>query len=110
MAVLEAPGFDMKRSPIQAGDKAIVIHGFIPQSPNVGKTVVVKTKQGERSQYGVIWRCEGEGVSQVDDSGQAVAVGWADFPAIWLQKIDPLTGLTEPMEEVNHLVENTSWA
>ncbi len=53
----------MKRIPIQAGDKAIVIHGFIPQSPNVGKTVVVKTKQGEHSKYGVIWRCEGEGVS-----------------------------------------------
>lgn len=94
--------------PIQSGDKAIVIHGFSPKSPNVGKTVIVKTKQGEHSKMGVVWRCEGEGVCQVGDSGNFVVTGWADFPAIWLHKIDPETGLPEKAEGSQTKIEEHS--
>ncbi len=77
-------------APIKAGDKALVIQGMGRQkSPNIGLTVTVTELRGEHSRFGRVWRCKGEGVKQLNDNGEYMEVGWADFPAIWLQKIDP---------------------
>lgn len=78
--------------PIKAGDLAEVIGGLGGKiSPNLGLTVKVLSAQGEHSQLGRIWRCEGPGVKQLHDSGQYIEMGWADFPAAWLRKIEPPT-------------------
>ena len=76
--------------PIQTGDLCIVITGLgQKKSPNVGLTVKVMSLQGEHSQHGRIWRCSGEGVMQLSDSGAYVPTGWADFGQSWLQKLEP---------------------
>ena len=73
-------------APIQAGDTAEVIDGaYGRRSPNVGRRVLVVGLQGEHSRLGRVWRCSGDGLMQFDG---AVA-GWADFPAVWLRKIEP---------------------
>lgn len=76
--------------PIQSGDTAEVIQGLgRSNSPNIGKRVLVVSLQGEHSQHGRIWRCTGDGVQQLSNAGTYVVMGWADFPASWLRKIDP---------------------
>lgn len=76
--------------PIKAGDIAEVINGLGQRkSPNIGLQVKVLSAQGEHSQYGRIWRCEGKGVVQLSDAGTYIETGWADFPAAWLRKIEP---------------------
>ena len=81
----------MKR-PISAGDKCLVVGGLgLDRSPNLGLTVKVLSLQGEHSGRGRIWRCEGEGVSQLTDAGTYQVTGWADFAASWLQRIEPDT-------------------
>jgi hypothetical protein len=77
-------------APIQANDRAIVIAGMgRAKSPNVGLEVRVDSLQGNHSKHGVVWRCTGAGVKQLSDAGAYVETGWADFPASWLQKIEP---------------------
>lgn len=74
---------------LNAGDKARVIRGLAQsKSPNVGKIVTVVSAQGEHSRWGRMWRCNGEGICQMDDSGTFIPMGWADFPASWLVRID----------------------
>lgn len=76
--------------PIKAGDLCLVVGGLgRHKSPNIGLTVKVISAQGEHSQYGMVWRCAGAGVKQLTDSGTYAEFGWADFPAMWLQKINP---------------------
>ena len=78
--------------PIQAGDICQVIAGLGNQiSPNLGVIVKVISAQGEHSRFGRIWRCEGEGVKQLHDSGNYIDLGWADFAQDWLRKIDPVS-------------------
>lgn len=77
-------------APLQAGDTAVVINGMgAAKSHNVGKTVKVLSLQGEHSRLGRVWRREGAGIQQLSDAGGYVTTGWADFPAAWLQKVDP---------------------
>lgn len=77
-------------APLQSGDTAVVVNGMgAAKSPNVGKTVKVLSLQGEHSRLGRVWRCEGAGIQQLSDGGSYVTTGWADFPAAWLQKLDP---------------------
>ena len=79
----------MKR-PIQAGDRCLVVGGLgRGKSPNLGKQVRVISLQGEHSQHGRIWRCTGDGVQQLSDSGTYLLTGMADFAAAWLQRIEP---------------------
>lgn len=59
------------------------------KSPNLGQQVAVKSAQGEHSQYGRIWRCEGKDVQQLTDAGTYQTTGWADFAVNWLQKVKP---------------------
>jgi hypothetical protein len=59
------------------------------KSPNIGLTVRVVSCHGEHSQHGIIWRCKGEGVKQLHDSGSYIVTGWADFAASWLRRIEP---------------------
>lgn len=78
-------------APIQSGDDAIVIGGLgRKQSPNLGLRVRVISRQGESPWHGVIWRCEGAGVKQLQDNGDYVITGWADFSVRWLKKADAL--------------------
>ena len=80
------------KQPIKAGDDCIVIAGLGQQkSPNIGLKVKVISLQGEHSQHGRIWRCVGEGVQQLTDSGTYVVTGEADFAAAWLMKDEPPT-------------------
>ena len=77
--------------PIKTGDTCRVIRGFAQsKSPNVGLTVTVGAAQGEHSRFGRVVRITGEGIKQLDDSGQFITTGWADIPVAWLEKIDPL--------------------
>ena len=76
--------------PIKVGDNCLVVGGLgRGKSPNIGLTVQVNSFQGEHSQHGRIWRCTGNGVQQLADSGAYIATGWADFPSAWLQKLEP---------------------
>jgi hypothetical protein len=79
--------------PIKSGDVCLVIQGLGRiRSPNLGKTVSVKMCMGEHSEHGRIWRCQGDGVTQLHDNGSYIVTGWADFPTSWLQKIDAPKG------------------
>ena len=76
--------------PLSAGDTCVVVGGLgRSKSPNLGLQVTVRSAQGEHSQHGRIWRCEGAGVQQLTDGGGYQTTGWADFPASWLQRVDP---------------------
>lgn len=78
--------------PISAGDVCLVVGGLgRTKSPNAGRTVTVRSLQGEHTQHGRIWRCEGAGVQQLTEGAQYETTGWADFAASWLQRIDPPT-------------------
>lgn len=78
-------------APLKAGDRALVINGMAREkSPNVGQEVVVKQLRGQHSRFGNVWRCEGPDLVQFAEDGVGFQkLGWADFPAIWLQKIEP---------------------
>lgn len=84
------------KQPIKSGDACLVINGLggPSKSPNIGKTVVVKTLRGEHSRWGRVWRCEGRGLVQLTDTGTYQTTNWADIPACWLQKIEPPTQST----------------
>lgn len=72
--------------PIKSGDDCLVVGGALKgKSPNIGKRVRVVSMQGEHSKLGRVWRCSGEALMQFDGS----VSGWADFPATWLEKINP---------------------
>jgi len=72
--------------PIKSGDDCLVIGGALRcKSPNIGKRVRVVSMQGEHTTLGRIWLCTGEALMQFDGS----VSGWADFPAIWLEKAKP---------------------
>ncbi len=76
--------------PIKAGDACEVIGGLGGQaSPNLGLRVKVISLQGEHSRFGRVWRCHGEGLMQLHDSGSYVRTDEADLAASWLRKIDP---------------------
>lgn len=90
--------------PIEAGDICQVISGLgRRKSPNIGLTVTVWHRLygdfgRDHTQYGPVYRCGGKGVMQLGDAGEYIAAGWADFPASWLQKIDPVD-LSEQIEK-----------
>jgi hypothetical protein len=76
--------------PIKAGDLCEVIGGLGQgKSPNLGLQVTVVSLQGEHSQHGRIWRCEGPGVKQLTDGGGYAVTGWGDFAQSWLRKAPP---------------------
>ncbi len=81
--------------PLKAGDPCLVIGGQGRQkSPNLNLTVTVKHRiygahGADHAQFGAIYRCEGDGVSQLTDAGTYQVTGWADFAGSWLQKIVP---------------------
>ncbi len=83
--------------PLKAGDPCIVIGGQGRQkSPNLNLRVTVKHRVfgalgADHAQFGAIYRCEGEGVSQLTDGGTYQVTGWADFAGIWLKKLPPMT-------------------
>lgn len=73
--------------PISKGDVCRVIDGVLKQkSPNIGKLVTVVSLQGNHSKLGVIWKCTGQGLQAFDSDTKSST---ADFPAIWLKRIDP---------------------
>lgn len=84
----------MADEPIKTGDECIVIRGFARgKSPNVGKRVTVGARQhgmtAQEERFGKVFRCTGPEVYQMDDGGNFLNVGWAHFPADWLQKAPP---------------------
>ena len=78
----------MSTKPLSRGDRAIVIDGVLKaKSPNIGKQVIVQSLQGNHSTLGVIWRCTGPNLVSFND--MIPPDGAVDFPAIWLQRIEP---------------------
>lgn len=78
------------REPIKSGDQCLVVGGMTNRkSPNLGLTVSVRELRGDHSRLGRVWRCYGEQVCQMNDTGDFIVMGWADFPEAWLQKIEP---------------------
>lgn len=91
----------MATEPIKAGDLCLVIGGLgRTKSPNMGQQVTVRSLQGEHSQYGRIWRCQGKDVQQLIDAGTYQTTGWADFAVAWLQRIDPITPMRSREEDL----------
>lgn len=91
----------MSTRPISKGDHCKVIDGvYKEKSPNVGKTVVVQSLQGNHSTLGVIWRCSGEDLTSYND--MTPPNGEMDFPAIWLERkpevAPPAKALTRDLE------------
>jgi len=85
---------------IKPGDTCLVIDGADGKhSPNKGKTVTVLRWEGEHSQYGDLWACQGEGLTAFQ-MGQYLAVSEACFPRAWLQKIEPEKLDTEDKKEL----------
>lgn len=77
-------------TPISSGDLCEVVGGLgRGKSPNMGKRVSAVSLQGDHSTLGRVWRCTGDGVVQLGDGGEYLALGWADFPVAWLKKIEP---------------------
>lgn len=80
--------------PIKKGDVCEVVGGFGQhKSPNLGLEVTVVEFRGEHSRFGPVWRCEGNGIKQLNDNGEYMELGWADFPACWLKKKLPPSDL-----------------
>ena len=75
------------KEPIKKGDLCEIIDGvYKSKSPNIGKIVEVQSLQGNHSTLGVIWRCTGKNLKTFND--EILPGGAADFPAIWLRKIN----------------------
>lgn len=80
--------------PLEAGDLCEVIGGMGRKaSPNLGLTVTVKHRiygdlGMDHRELGAMYRCEGDGVCQVNDAGAYIVRGWADFAGAWLRRID----------------------
>lgn len=90
--------------PIKAGDVCEVIGGLgRSKSPNIGLRVTVKSLQGEHSQHGRIWRCDGKGVKQITSACTYIETGWADFPVTWLRKLPPESPPAEAMTRKREL-------
>lgn len=83
------------KEPLKAGDNCRVIGGLGQgKSPNLGLEVTIKHRiygdyGMDHREYGPMYRCEGEGIVQMDDMGSYVKTGWADFAGIWLERIEP---------------------
>lgn len=83
------------KQPLKAGDLALVIGGLGQHlSPNIGLIVLVGHRifgayGDDHAQYGPVHRCTGDSVKQFSDNGEYVTTGWADFPDVWLRKIEP---------------------
>lgn len=92
--------------PLSSGDICVVLHGLTRKnSPNVGKIVTIDKRifgdlGRDHSEYGPVYRCNGTGVSQLADNGEFVITGIADFPGIWLKRIDPPVIVKENVHEL----------
>lgn len=76
--------------PLKIGDLAIVIDGLNGlESPNINKIVTVGKLIGDHSLLGPMRHCIGVEISQMNAAGQYIKTGWADFPTVWLKKIEP---------------------
>lgn len=81
--------------PLVKGDVCRVINGLAREkSPNLKLIVTVQHHVlgglgMPHSTHGAVVRCVGEGVSQLSDGGAYIVTGWADFPAKWLERIEP---------------------
>lgn len=81
--------------PLAAGDVCIVIEGMAgKKSPNVGKLVTIdKRIYGDlgmdHTKHGPMYKCIGQDLVQLNDTGGYFTTATADFPGIWLKRIDP---------------------
>ena len=77
------------KQPIKAGDLCKVVGGVMrAKSPNINKTVMVESHQGEHTTLGVMWRCNIAGAEKLEQFDGSISTV-ADFPAQWLEKIKP---------------------
>lgn len=96
------------KEPLKAGDLCEVIGGFGQKhSPNLGNQVTIKHRiygyhGGDHREFGPMYRCEGPDIVQMNDLGDFIKTGWADFAGIWLRKIEPpvQTEITNKTEEL----------
>jgi hypothetical protein len=90
--------------PLKNGDRCEVVGGMARKaSPNLGLKVTVKHRvfgaHGmDHREFGAMYRCEGAGVCQMNDMGEFIVKGWADFPGIWLKKLPPETSPAKTVE------------
>lgn len=81
--------------PLSSGDVCIVINGLGGnKSPNIGKFVTIdKRIFGEygmdHTKYGPVFSCIGKDLVQLNETGGYFTTSKADFPGIWLKRIDP---------------------
>lgn len=77
------------KQPVKAGDMCKVVNGvYRDKSSNLGKTVRVDSHRGEHTVLGIIWRCTGPGAENIEQFDGSIST-FADFPASWLEKIEP---------------------
>ena len=93
------------KEPLKAGDVCKVVGGMGQQkSPNLGLQVTIKHRifgdHGmDHREYGAMYRCEGQGILQMNETGNYQKTDWADFAGIWLERIDPKTDSKEIKNE-----------
>lgn len=85
------------KEPLKAGDVCEVIGGLGQnKSPNLGLQVTITRRifgahGGDHREFGPMFRCRGKDIVQMNDVGDYINTGWADFAGIWLRKIEPPT-------------------
>lgn len=100
----------MFNKPLSSGDVCIIINGLGKEkSPNIGKLVTIdKRLYGnfgmDHREFGPIYTCIGKDLVLLDDIGNYVNTSKADFPGIWLQRIDP-PKLVKQLEKALELEE-----
>jgi hypothetical protein len=91
--------------PLSSGDLCEVINGLAGrQSLNVGKLVTIDKRifgdfGMDHTRYGPMYSCIGQELMILTDGGGYQSVQKADFPGIWLKRIDPLK-LKDQIERV----------
>ena len=96
--------------PLSNGDVCIVINGLgRDKSPNIGKLVTIDKRLFgdygmDHTKFGPVYTCIGKDLIQLDDSGNYFSTSTADFPGIWLERIDP-PKLVKEIEKVLELEE-----
>ncbi len=81
--------------PLGHGDLCVVINGLAgDKSPNLGKFVTIKHRVYgaygmDHTKHGPIYTCSGKDLVQLTDAGTYINTPEADFPGIWLKRIDP---------------------
>lgn len=94
--------------PLGSGDVCVVVNGLAgSKSPNVGKIVTIDKRifgdyGMDHTRFGPMYSCIGHELTIYDEMGAYTLTNKADFPGIWLKRIDP----PKVIKELEKVIEN----